>query len=299
MARAAGRAKLERVRTDLIAVTGATGQLGGRVAQRLATTGVPQRLVVRDPARAPRLPGAEVAVAGYHDFDAMREALAGVGTLLLVSAGEDANRVALHLRAVDAAVAAGVSRIVYASFLAAAPDATFTFARDHWHTEQHIRATGVPYTFLRSSLYLDMFPLFTGADGVIRGPAGDGRVAAVARDDIADVATAVLLDAGHDGRRYNVTGPAAFTLAQAARELSRATGRPVSYHPETLDEAYASRAQYGAPAWEVAGWVTTYAAIATGELDVVSTSVATVAGHPPMSLAEFLSQSVGAAPGTA
>jgi NAD(P)H dehydrogenase (quinone) len=271
-----------------VAVTGVTGGLGGRVARRLADGGVAQRLVVRDPARAPELPGAEVVRAAYGDGEAMRRALDGVDTLLLVSASEAVDRVRLHTGAVDAAVAAGVQRIVYTSFLACSPDATFTFARDHWHTEEHLRASGVRHTFLRDSLYLDVFPLFAGGDGVIRGPAGDGRVAAVARDDIADVAVAVLLGDDHDGRTYDLTGPAAFTLQQAAEELSRASGRAVTYHAETLDEAYASRAGYGAPQWEVTGWVTTYAAIAAGELDLVSDAVATVAARPPMDLAEFL-----------
>ncbi|HEU4396336.1 MAG TPA: NmrA family NAD(P)-binding protein [Actinomycetota bacterium] len=242
-----------------LAVTGATGGLGGRVARRLADRGV-----------------------------AMRRALDGADTLLLVSASEALDRVRLHTGAVDAAVAAGVQRIVYVSFLACSADATFTFARDHWHTEEHVRGSGVRHTFLRDSLYLDYFPIFAGGDGVIRGPAGDGRVAAVARDDIADVVVAVLLGDGHDGRTYDLTGPEAFTMHQAAEALSRASGRTVTYHAETLDEAYASRAGYGAPHWEVTGWVTTYAAIAAGELDVVSDAVATIAGHPPMDLAEFL-----------
>lgn len=271
-----------------LAITGATGGLGGRVARRLADRGVAQRLVVRDPARAPELPGAEVARAAYDDGEAVRRALDGVDTLLLVSASEAVDRVRLHSGAVDAAVAAGVQRIVYVSFLACSPDATFTFARDHWHTEEHVRGSGVRHTILRDSLYLDVFPLFAGGDGVIRGPAGDGRVAAVARDDVADVAVAVLLGDGHDGRTYDLTGPEAFSLQQAAEALSRASGRTVTYHAETLDEAYASRAGYGAPHWEVTGWVTTYAAVAAGELDLVSDAVATVAGHPPMDLAEFL-----------
>jgi NAD(P)H dehydrogenase (quinone) len=271
-----------------LAVTGVTGGLGGRVARRLADRGVAQRLVVRDPTRAPELPGAEVVPADYGDGEAMRRALDGVDTLFLVSASEAFDRVQLHTGAVDAAVAAGVQRIVYTSFLACSADATFTFARDHWHTEEHLRQTGVRHTFLRDSLYLDFVPLFVGGDGVIRGPAGDGRVAAVARDDIADVAVAVLLGDGHDGRTYHLTGPAAFTLQQAAEELSRVSGRTITYHAETLEEAYASRAGYGAPHWEVTGWVTTYVAIAVGDLEVVSDDVASLAGHPPMDLAEFL-----------
>jgi uncharacterized protein YbjT (DUF2867 family) len=276
------------VSTDLIAVTGATGQLGGRVARRLAAAGVAQRLVVRDVARAPELTGAEPVAASYGDQAALHAAFKGVGTLLMVSASEAANRVALHTATVDAAIQAGVSRVVYISFLGAAPDATFTFARDHWHTEQHIRAAGIPFTFLRDSMYLDFISKLAGADGVIKGPAGDGKLGAVARDDVADVATAVLLDDAHSGRSYDLTGPRAFTLAEAAGELSRAAGRPVSYVAESLDEAYASRGGYGAPDWEVAGWVTSYSAIAAGELDVVTDAVATVAGHPPIGLREYL-----------
>jgi uncharacterized protein YbjT (DUF2867 family) len=274
----------------LIGVTAATGQLGSRVARRLAESGVAQRLVVRDPARAPELRGAEVAQAAYGDKAALLDALDGVHTLLLVSASESADRVPLHKATVDAAVAAGVKRIVYTSFAGAAPNATFTFARDHWHTEQHILGTGVEYTFLRDNMYLDFIPGFAGEDGVIRGPAGDGRVAAVVRDDVAEVAARVVADSAHSGMTYDLTGPAAFTLAEAASLLSDAWGRSIRYEPETLDEAYRSREAFGAPAWEVAGWVTSYAAIASGELGEVSSSVEDITGHPPVGLSEYLAR---------
>jgi NAD(P)H dehydrogenase (quinone) len=279
----------------LIAVTGVTGGLGGRVARRLAGRGVAQRLVVREAARAPELDRAEVAVATYGDGEAMRRALDGVATLLLVSASEDRERVQLHTTAVDAAVAAGVERVVYTSFFGAAPDCTFTFGRDHWHTEEALKASGLRHTFLRDNLYIDFLPLMAGADGVIRGPAGDGRVAAVARDDIADAAVAVLLDDSgggdpgrHDGRGYDMTGPEALTLAEVAEELSRFAGRPITYQEETIEEAYASRASYGAPDWEVDGWVSTYTAIGNGDLERVSGDLEALAGHPPMRLADFL-----------
>src|SRR5215212_2695204 len=288
----------------LIAVTGATGGLGGRVARR----GVAQRLVVRDPARAPELDGAEVAEATYGDGQAMRRALDGVATLLLVSASEAADRVKLHTTAVEAAVAAGVERAVYTSFFGAAPDCTFTFGRDHWHTEQALAASGLRSTFLRDNLYIDFLPLLAGADGAIRGPGGAGRVAAVARDDIADAAVTVLLgDSGggdgrgpagdpagggdpgrRDGRGYDMTGPEALTLAEVAGELSRFAGRPITYQEETIEEAYASRASYGAPDWEVDGWVSPYTAIANGDLERVSGDLEALAGHPPIRLAGFL-----------
>ena len=177
---------------------------------------------------------------------------------------------------------------MYLSFLGAGPESTFTFARDHWHTEQLLREKGVQFTFLRDSLFLDMFPLFVGEDRMLRGPAGGDRVAAVARDDVADVAAAVLLGSGHDGQTYDLTGPTAFTLAEAAAALTEAAGVPIGYHAETVDEAYRSRSGYGAPDWAVDGWVSTYTAIAAGELETVTGDVLRVAGHPPMGLVEFL-----------
>ena len=272
-----------------IGVTGATGAVGGRVASRLAEAGIAQRLVVRDPRRSPRLTKAEVAEASYGDPEAMRRALEGADAFFMVSGAEDRNRIGQHKAAVDAAVDAGVERIMYLSFVAAAPDTTFTFGRDHYHTEGHIRASGLGFTFLRDNWYQDMLPLMAGADGIIRGPAGEGRVGAVSRDDVADAAVAVLLGgAEHDGRTYDLTGPEAITLREAAEELSRATGRRVTYSAETVEEAYASRSSYDAPDWEVEGWVTSYLAMANGDLDVVSDAVLGLTGHAPTTFAEFL-----------
>jgi NAD(P)H dehydrogenase (quinone) len=280
----------------LIAVTGATGALGGRVAARLADRGLPLRVVVRDPARAPRLPGAEVATAsGYRDRDAMTAALTGADTLFLVSGRESADRVVEHTSAIDAAVDAGVRRVVYTSFLGAVPDATFTFARDHHATEEHIKRAGLAYTFLRNSMYLEMLPVFASPEGVIAGPAGDGRTAWVGREDVADVAAEVLSagDGAHDGATYELTGPEAHTLAYAAERLSEFSGRPVVYRPETIEEAYASRSGYGAPRFELDGWVTSYTAVAAGDLDVVSDAVPRIAGHPALTLPQYLAANPG------
>ena len=273
----------------MIGVAGATGGLGGRIAAALAERGVEQRLIVRDPARAPQLAGAEVVQGGdYGDGEAMRRAFDGVETLFLPSAAEHPDRVSLHRTVVDAAVAAGVGRLVYTSFLAAAPDCVFTFGRDHFHTEEHIRAAGIGFTFLRDSIYLDYLPFFAGADGVIRGPAGDGRVAAVARDDIAACAVAALLDPQHEGRAYELTGGVALTMPEAAEIIGRHAGREVTFVDETLEEARESRRPSGAPDWEIEGWVTTYSAIAAGELDVVTDLVRRLTGREPMTLEAML-----------
>ena len=275
--------------TPLIGVTGATGQLGGKVAARLAALGLPQRLIVRNPARAPQLSGAEIVEAAYEDAAAMRAALGGVQTLFLVS-GMGAKRLEQHYSAIDAAVAAGVERIVYTSFLSAAPLATFSHAREHYLTEEHIRSSGRRYTFLRPTFYLDRASGWFSQDGIVQGPAGDGTISWVSRDDLADVAVAVLTTHGHDGASYNITGAQVFTLAEAAEEFTRATGIPAAYRPETLEEARTSRARFNPTEWELEAWVSTYVAIATGEMSIISHTVEALTGHAPQAFADHLRQ---------
>jgi NAD(P)H dehydrogenase (quinone) len=272
-----------------LAVTGSTGVLGGLVSGALAAAGVPQRLLARSVDRAPQLAGSVALPFSYSDRAASTRALEGVQTLFMVSAAENAERLDQHSSFIDSAHAAGVRHIVYTSFIAAAPDATFTLARDHYATEEYIRSSGIEHTFLRDSLYLDFMDALVGADGVIRGPAGTGRVAAVARADVARTAVTVLHDvAAHRNITYDLTGPEALTMAEVAGILSAARGSTVRYQNETLPEAYESRKPWGAPDWQVDAWVSTYTAIAAGEMDEVSTAIETVTGRKPVGLAQLL-----------
>ena len=276
----------------LIGVTGATGQVGRLVARHLAAAGRRHRLLVRDPT-SPRVPSSPATVdvrrVDYADHDLCRDALRGVDVLLMVSAHESPTRVADQATFVDAAAAAGVRHVVYTSFAAAAPDATFTLARDHHATETHLAASGVRWTALRDTLYLDFLEDLVGADGVIRGPAGDGRCAVVARADVARVAATVLQQPDeHVDRTYDLTGPQSLSLADVARILSDVRGRHVAFHDETIDEAYASRAVYGAPRWQVDAWVSTYTAIATNVMATPTDTVARLTGTPPTTLEAHL-----------
>lgn len=272
-----------------LAITGVTGAVGGRVAAQLAERDIPFRMVVRDLDSAPALAGAAaVAASDFGAGDEMVRALDGAGTLFLVSGREAEDRLERHRTAVDAARRAGVERIVYLSFLGAAADSVFALGRQHFATEQHIRSSGARHTFLRDSLYADFVPFFAGEDGVIRGPAGNGAVSWITRDDIADSVVAVLTQQGHDGMAYDITGPEALTLAETAAVLGRVTGRSISYHEETVDEAWESRRPTGAPDWEIEGWVSSYLAIAAGEMAGVSDAVGRLTGHPPQALEPFL-----------
>lgn len=274
-----------------LAVTGSTGALGGRLAQLLAEDSVPQRLLVRTPANAPKLDDAQVIQMSYADKAAAARALDGVETLFMVSAGESPDRVDQHRTFIDAAAEVGVRHIVYTSFLGAAPDAIFTLARDHHATEQYIAAAGIPYTCLRDNFYMDFMESLVGADGVIRAPADDGKVSIVARADIAQAARAVLRDpAAHRNVIYEMTGPEALSMAEIAQTVSEVRGRPVTFHDETIDEAYQSRRAYGAPDWLLDAWVSTYTAIASNALAKISTDIEQLTGRKPITFCEYLSE---------
>lgn len=277
-----------------LAVTGSTGAVGGLVSAELSARGIPLRLVARTPARAPELTGSVAVQPNYADGDAAEKALQGVQTLFMVSAAEAADRLDQHRTFVDAAAAAGVRHVVYTSFYGAAPDCTFTLGRDHFATEEHIRATGMDFTFLRDNFYLDFLPLLAGEDGVIRGPAGEGRVAGVARADVARVAATVLADpADHTGRTYDLCGPDPLTMVDVAELITAATGRPTSFVDETLEEAYTSRRRWEAPQWQYDAWVSTYTAIAAGELAGTSDAVERITGRIPLSLNDILAEQRG------
>jgi NAD(P)H dehydrogenase (quinone) len=277
----------------MLAITGSTGAVGGRVARALSDDlRNDLRLVVRDPSRAPDL-DTEVRVCDYADHAAAVAALQGVTTLFMVSAAEAVDRRDQHRTFARAAADAGVSHIVYTSFAGAAPDATFTLGRDHWDAEQAIRETGMTFTFLRDNFYSDLLPYFADPEGVIRGPAGEGRVAAVGRADVADVATAVLRDpAAHADATYVLTGPEAVTMAELAARAGAVLGRELRFEDETVEDAYASRkAAYGAEDWQLDAWVSTYTAIKDGSCAEVTGDVELVSGHPARTLEEALRES--------
>lgn len=271
----------------LLGITGATGAIGGRVAAALADRR--PRLLVRDPARVSDL-GGGVHRCVYGDPHSA-EGLVGVDVLLLVSGHESITRRAEHRAMIEAAVAAGVSHIVYLSFVGAAPDATFTLARDHADTEAALAASGLAVTLLRDNFYADLLPHFADDAGVLRGPAGTGRVAAVGRADIADVA-AVVLRAPHEhvGATYELTGPEALTMAEIAARAGAVLGRELRFEDETVEQAYESRraAYPGTPDWQLDAWVSTYTAIADGSFARVSDDVERITGRPARTLESIL-----------
>lgn len=287
----------------LVVLTGADGRLGSRLAFRVAAAGGQQRLLVSGEGTAPRLPdGAPlpeaevVALPSEVDSRALTSAFAGAHALFLVPGKDRPWRVGKHRAAIDAAVLAGVRHVVYVSSVGAGPDAIASAARDDWLTEEYLRGTDLRWTMLRIAMFHRTLTLAvydesygSARDTVLRAPAGEGRVASVSHDDVADVATAVLLDedpSRHSGRTYHVTGPEALSLDEVAAVLSTAAGRAIRYAPQTVDEARALF--YRSTAGEVEDWISQCQAIEAGVLAAVSPDVRHLAGRGARSLEAWL-----------
>ena len=272
-----------------IAITGVTGHLGGFVAKELSETGVAACHLARSPERAPILAGATVKKCSYEYSDEAIAALSGIDVLFMISAKENPERLQQHLAFIDAAKAAGVKHIVYTSFYNASPNSTFTLARDHAATEQYIKEKGLTYTFLRDNFYIDFFVDMACQYGEIKGPAGNGKVSAVVRSDVANVAVEILKNPEKwANQTLNMTGPEELTLSEMAEQISHSLGKTVTYVEETVEEAYESRKIWQAEQWEYDSWVSTYTAIAKGEQAGLSDDIERVLGKASTSLAKYL-----------
>jgi NAD(P)H dehydrogenase (quinone) len=226
-----------------IAVTGATGHLGRLVIDARLERGVPAGqvvAVVRDTGKAGGLAarGVQVRHGDYGQPDTLATALAGADKVLLVSGSEVGQRVEQHRAVVDAAAAAGVGLLAYTS-IPKADTTPLLLAAEHHATEELIRASGLPYTFLRNSFYLEIYtdqlPTYL-EHGAIVGAARDGRLSAATRADYAATAAAVLTGDGHDGAIYELGSDAAFTMTELAAAVSARTGRDIPYRDLPAEE---------------------------------------------------------------
>src|ERR1035437_10268870 len=234
----------------MILITGASGRVGRRTAELLASEGRPLRLMTRTPQRVPRLVHAEVVYGDFAKPASLDSAFASVTSAQVVSGfAEPGERARLHRNAFEAAAHAHVQHVVYLSLQGASPDSKYPFSRDHALSEQYLAATRDPFTVLRNAFYLDMFLEMFDAAGVIRGPSKQGRGAFVSREDCARVASAVLT--APPGGTYDVTGPEALSLTDVARRLSVIVGRDLRYEDETVENGREWRSRLGDPAWRV------------------------------------------------
>jgi len=225
----------------MIAITGATGQLGQLVIENLLKTVPADQLVaiVRNPAKAQALrdKGIVVRQGDYNDEATLTTALQGVDKLLLISGSEVGKRAEQHGNAIRAAKAAGVKFIAYTSLLHA-DKSPLGLHVEHVATEKMLAESGIPYALLRNGWYTENYLASAPPaieHGIFIGAAGEGKIAAAPRADYAAAAANVISTDGHAGKVYELAGDSAWTLSELAAELSKQSGKPVSY--QNLSEA--------------------------------------------------------------
>ena len=272
-----------------IAVTGVTGNLGGMVSRLCKENGIKVRNLARNKEKAEKMGFSDVFKSSYDKSDDTVKSLEGIDVLFMVSGSENPDRVQQHKDFIDSAKTAGVSHIVYLSFYNASKNSIFTLGRDHYATEEYIKENGFKYIFLRDNFYADFFVDMCREYGEIKGPAGNGKVSAVVRSDVSEVAAKILENPEKwENQTLNMTGSEELTMEEITKLASKYLGKEIKYIPETVDEAYESRKIWKTEQWEYDSWVSTYTAIAKGEQAGVSNDIEKVLGRKATSLTTYL-----------
>jgi NAD(P)H dehydrogenase (quinone) len=278
---------------ETIGVTGASGGVGSRVVRHLLAGPNPPSVMAlaRRPNAVPNVAGLAVRRADYDDPSSLRDAFAGIGTLVFVSSDGVAETMRRHHRNVlAAATAAGVDHVVYTSIIDVSPDSGFYYSAVHRETEAVLAGSGLRHCLARTSIFADFFVSTWIApalgEGTLALPAGTGRMSLVSRDDVA-AALAVAALSRREGI-VQLTGPAALTAGDIARITEHATGRRLRY--VALEEgAYRrSLAADRAPPWLIDAFTTMFASVREGRFGTVSSDVRTLTGQPQQPYAEFV-----------
>ncbi|MEU3187192.1 SDR family oxidoreductase [Streptomyces sp. NPDC006923] len=282
-----------------IVVTAATGHLGRLVIESLLSADVPASEIaaaVRNKEKAADLAarGVELRLADYDRPETLAEAFRAGDRVLLISGSEVGRRVAQHTAVIDAARAAGVAQLAYTGVLGG-PQADFELAAEHKVTEQAILASGLPYTFLRNGWYTENYtenlaPVLES--GAVVANAGEGRIASAARADYAAAAAAVLTGDGHVGVAYELSGDAAWSFAEYAAELSRQTGRTITYTEVTPEERLKILTGAGVPEPVAAVFVGVDTAIGQGLLSRRTGDLGRLIGRPTTPLADSIAEAL-------
>jgi uncharacterized protein YbjT (DUF2867 family) len=272
-----------------VLVTGATGTVGCDVAKLLSKKGAAVRAGVRDQTKARQQVDGDIALVTF-DFEDDRSfagALDGVGKVFLLPPLLQ-NQVELTNAFVDAAKRAGVRHIVKLSAIGVDDETQFTVGKWHDANEQHIRESGLAFTFLRPNSFMQNFiTYFPPRNGAIHLPWGNGTASFVDTRNIASVAAEVLTSDGHEEKIYTLTGPAALGIAEVAEILSEVAGREFKYVDLPEDAAHDGMLQAGVPKWQVEALMELHAINKQNRWSTVTADIEKVTGTPPTDFAQF------------
>ena len=273
-----------------ILVTGSTGHLGRQTLQFLLKTDPTNHLIAlaRDPSKVSvsDLPGVEVRQGDYTDSDSLVRAFAGVDTLFMVAAVSFTDRETQHKNVILAAKEAGVNRIVYTGLQRPA-GSSFVLTKTTQTevvTEKVLKASGITYTILRNSLYLDALTFMMGQDACkegVRLPAGTGKGTMISRHDLAEAAAIVLTESGHENKTYTLGASEAFSFADIATALSGICGKNIAYVDTPVQEYIDAKVKLGFPV-PVASFLAEWGqAVAAGEFTEVTKDLERLIGRKP------------------
>jgi NAD(P)H dehydrogenase (quinone) len=278
-----------------IVVTGATGQLGRLVVEALIERGVAPENIRAAGRTEEKLAGlaalgVQTAVIDFEKPETLVPAFLRADALLLVSGSEVGRRLPQHANAIDAAVKAGVGRIVYTS-ASHADDTELVLAPEHAATEQLLAESGLPVTVLRNNWYTENYAGqidTAAASGAIVASTGDGRVASATRKDYAEAAAVVLSTTGHAGAVYELSGDEAWSFSDLAETIGGIVGREVEYRAVTPDEHRAILIGAGLDEGTAGFVVALDGNIRNGALADATTTLSELIGRPSTSLADGL-----------
>lgn len=276
----------------MIAITGASGQLGQLVVEELLKTVAADQLVaiVRNPSKIKAFSerGVQVRAASYEDKTALVQALRGVEKLLLISSSEVGQRAVQHHNVIEAAKEAGVKLIAYTSLLHA-DSSPLGLADEHIATEEMLKQSGIPFVLLRNGWYTENYLASVPPalqHGAFIGSAGEGKIASATRADYAAAAAKVMTLDNQAGKVYELAGDHGWTLSELTAELTKQSGTTVVY--QNLPEADFKAALLGAglPEGLAAMLANSDAGAAKGGLFEDSRQLSQLIGRPTTSLAE-------------
>lgn len=276
-------------------ITGATGDIGSRVVERLLERGDRPRIFVRDMEKARARYGdrVDIVLGDLADAESLLAALGGVDALFLVNSGPElASR---DEAAAKAAKAAGVKHLVKLSSM----DAKQDVGTGAWHArgESAIRASGITFTFVQPAGFMSNalgWATSIKAEGVVRAPTGDGRIAFIHPDDIAAVATKALATREYGGESLPITGPEALSYAEMTAKIGAAVGKPLRFQPISDEQERHHMIESGDPAEIVAAHVSIYRAIREGRLAIVTDNVDRVVGQRPIAFDRWVQENAAA-----
>lgn len=281
----------------MIAITGGNSVLGRMIISKLQTFISKNQLIisVRDINKAKDLidSGFEVRQADFDDRAALKQAFTGISKLIFISgAAPTARRIQQHINIVESAKEMGVQYVLYTSFIDVAPNSSFAFSSIHAKTESSIKQSGLTYTLLRNNLYADFLArLIPDANDNISLPAGNGKVAFISREDIADFAVKVLLQSDlHQNKIYHLTGPKAYSWFDIAELMAKKNKTQISY-VHCSPEKFANKLIHaGMPAWASQAITSMYLAVSNEKFGyaTVSSDYENVVGHSAQTINKFL-----------